>query len=405
MSKNKKKEKWVKRRHQVVMKFLRFIFKPFLYFKIGYTYKKCTEHKTPALIIYNHQTAWDQFMIGLIVNPKTYFVMTDDIETMPLLAKILKFLLHPIPYKKASTDFTILRNLKQVASEGGSICISVEGNRTFSGKTEYINPTACKMVKFLKLPLMIINLTGGYGAFPRWSDKSRKGKAHGEVTKIYQYEDYKDLSDDALYELIKKDIYVNESTPSGPYKSRRRAEYLERAIYRCPKCGITHFKSHKNTLKCTTCDLEAEYTEYKQFKVLNGELPFNNVNEWYEYQIKELMNTSLLSLDPDEVLFEENVIFKQVIERKKKITLSKNAKFKMYPNHFEIEYDHNHQIYNFDDVISTGVFGKNKINFFIGSDIYQVKGDKQFNPLKYVNFFYKYKIEIGETKDNTFLGL
>ena len=208
MNKKKKQKKWVKFRHQFFMVFFRTFFGIFLYFKIGYRFKKCKTHKGPALIIYNHQTGWDQFMIGVMVNAKTYFVMTDDIATMPIVYKLLNFALHPIPYKKASTDFTILRNLKQVASEGGSICISVEGNRTFSGKTEYINPTACKMLKFLKLPLMIVNLHGGYGAFPRWANKSRKGSAYGEVTKIYQYDDYKDLTDDELYELIKNDILV-----------------------------------------------------------------------------------------------------------------------------------------------------------------------------------------------------
>ena len=65
------------------------------------------------------------------------------------VGKLLKFLLNPIPFKKASTDFTILRTCRQVASEGGSIAIFPEGNRTYSGKTEYIKPSTIKMMKFL----------------------------------------------------------------------------------------------------------------------------------------------------------------------------------------------------------------------------------------------------------------
>ena len=70
-----------------------------------------------------------------------YFVMTDDVFSVKYVGKLLQFLLNPIPFKKASTDFTILRTCRQVVSEGGSIAIFPEGNRTYSGKTEYIKPS------------------------------------------------------------------------------------------------------------------------------------------------------------------------------------------------------------------------------------------------------------------------
>ena len=61
-------------------------------------------------------------------------------------------------------------------------------------------------------------------------------------------------------------------------------------------------------------------------------------------------------------------------------------------------------VYYFDNISSAGVFGKNKFNIYVDKQIFQFKGDVSFNALKYVNLFYKYKIEKGDEK-NGFLGL
>ena len=403
--KKKKQKKWVKLRHTVVMFFLRAIMKIAMRIKCGYHYEKYKGPKTPTLFIANHQTSYDQFMVGLMCPPKTYFVMTDDITTIKFVSKIINFLVHPIPYKKASTDFTILRNCKQVISEGGSICIFVEGNRTYSGKTEYVNETIVKMVKFLKIPLVSIKIEGGYGVCPRWANNIRKGSTKGSITKVYQYEDYKDLPDEELYKLIVDSIYVDESSPSGPYKSKKKAEHLERVIYNCPTCGFTKFYSKGDILGCTTCDLKLKYNEYKQFESENGKVPFKNVNEWYDYQKEQLFNMNVTSFDEDHIFFEDVVKFIKIVPRKRKEILAKEAKIKMYSNRLTVEYGDINKILYFDDISSSGVFGKNKANFFTTEDIYQLKGDKSFNSMKYVNLYYKYKIEKGEQKNDKFIGL
>ena len=175
--KSKKVKKWIRFRHRLIIFIVKIFAIPIFYF-MGFRWKKLPKNNKPYLIFYNHQTVWDQFLVALMTVKKTYFVMSDDLSSIKVLSALLNWALHPIPYKKASTDFTILRNLKQVASEGGSVAISPEGNRTYSGKTEYINPTGIKMMKFLKLPVAIVRIEEGYGVFPRWANKRRKGKIY-----------------------------------------------------------------------------------------------------------------------------------------------------------------------------------------------------------------------------------
>lgn len=398
------KKKWTRFRHRVTLRILKMIMKPAMYLKCGFHYEKIPQFTKPYLILYNHTTAEDQFFVGLMANTKTYFVMSDDLVIQRFAYKIMQFLVNPIPYKKASTDFSILKNCKKVACEGGSIALSPEGNRTYSGVTCYINPTITKMIQFLKLPVVFVHLEGGFGVHPRFSNRIRKGKIFGFVQKIMQYDEYKDLSDDALYELVKENIYTNENQSTGPYQSNQKAEYLERVIYWCPICGITHFTSKGNRLTCTTCGKEHIYTEYKTYVGVNGETWFNNVYDWYQYQEDELRKLSLLNRLEEEVFTTDIISFYSIIPRKKKVCIAKQVIIKLHPNHYELVYEGVSKRFFFKDIVSAGIFGKNKIDFFTKDIAYQIKANRRFNALKYVQFFYKYKSEM-EGIHNEFLGL
>jgi hypothetical protein len=55
------------------------------------------------------------------------------------------------------------------------------------------------------------------------------------------------------------------------------------------------------------------------------------------------------------------------------------------------------------DVVT--VLGRNKLNIYHGKKVYQLKGGKRFNALKYVHIYYRYRnIARGDT-DGKFLGL
>ena len=63
------------------------------------------------------------------------------------------------------------------------------------------------------------------------------------------------------------------------------------------------------------------------------------------------------------------------------------------------------QVYPFDELATITLLGKNKLDLYIGNDIYQLKGGKRFNGLKYVHFIHRWKnIRKGEPYDE-FLGL
>ena len=63
------------------------------------------------------------------------------------------------------------------------------------------------------------------------------------------------------------------------------------------------------------------------------------------------------------------------------------------------------EVLSFADISTITVCGKNKLNIYHGKKLYQIKGDKRFNALKYVMLFYRSKnIEKGDQNDE-FLGI
>ena len=63
------------------------------------------------------------------------------------------------------------------------------------------------------------------------------------------------------------------------------------------------------------------------------------------------------------------------------------------------------RVFPFNKVGAVVVLGKNKLNIYDDKEIFQLKGSKRFNALKYVNFFHRYKNMTKGEQNGKFLGL
>lgn len=394
-----KKEKWIKRRHSIAQK----IVFPIAYLISKIKYRVVIEKhkdKRQCVILSNHQTAWDQFFISEAFSQPVYYLCSEDVLSNGFISSVIKWGIAPIPIKKFTTDIQAVKNCFKVTGEGGTLAIFPEGNRTYSGTTEYVSPAIVKMLKKLKLPIAFFRIEGGYGVQPRWSDVTRKGKMRAYVSKVMEYEAYKDFTDEELFSVIKKELYVDESHSEDTFLHKRRAEYLERAIYVCPDCGISEFESKGAIVTCKKCKKRIEYTETKQLKGVNFDFKFTSVKEWYDYQ-----NDYINALDVTQCvavpLFEDTVDLYGVELYKRKRVIKKKIRLCGYGERFTF---HQESI-DFGDVHAVTVLGRNKLNVYYKDEVYQIKGGKRFNALKYVHLFYRYKQIIRGDKNDKFLGL
>ena len=374
---------------------------PYSVIRYGLRVKRLKEGRDRQyLILYNHQTAFDQFFVGMAFKRVVYYLASEDIFSKGWVSSLLRYLVAPIPIKKQTTDVRAVMNCIQVAREGGSIAIAPEGNRTYSGRLVNINDAIVPLAKKLGLPIVLYRIEGGYGVQPRWSDVVRRGKMRAYASRILEPEEYAPMSNEELYKVIVEGLAVNDGALTGRFKHKKNAEYLERAIYYCPWCGLSSFESHGDVIECKRCNRKIKHLDTKELEGVGFEFPYRFVADWYEHQC-DFVNALDPLADTSTLLYTDTARVSEVVVYKKKVKLSGEVAIKLYSDKMVI----GDSVLHFDAIASLAVLGRNKLNLYYDKKVYQLKGDKRFNALKYVNLFYRYKnVKRGESNAE-FLGL
>ena len=399
-----KKKKWVLFRHRVVTAVAKLVISPWTRLKYHIKIEKFKGKKDrPYLILYNHQTAFDQFFVGLAFNKPVYYVASEDLFSNGFVSKLLRWAVAPIPIKKQATDARAVLDCLRVKKEGGSIAIAPEGNRTYSGKTEYINPAIAGLARAMKLPIIFYRLEGGYGIQPRWSDVVRKGKMRSYVSRVMEPSEYASLSDAEFAELIRKELWQNECETGGTFRHKELAQYRERAYYVCPCCGLSAFQSKGSEVWCERCGVKVRYTPEKKLVAVQGDFPFDTTAEWYDAQTQFVKNLDLTVYE-DAPMYRDQAAFFEVTLYKHKKLLCKQSELELYGNKICVLAGEDSADLPFTDVRAVTVLGRNKLNIYFGDRVIQFKGDKRFNAVKYVQIFHHFKnVEKGDI--DGFLGL
>ena len=390
-----KKKKWCKVRHKFWFTIMRPIFSFLFWKKYGYkaeNYK--LDRKQNYLIICNHSCSLDPFMLGKSFFRPIYFVASDDLLKNGFISKIMKHTVAPIPIRKGTMDISSIRNCISIAKEGGTIGIFPEGNRTYSGEISYLVINLVKFIRKLDLPLIIYHIDGGYGLDPRWGKKSRRGKgSRGYVQRLLSKEELCSLKDEELLKIINTNL-SQEISPSLRFKSKEKAEYLERVLFVCPKChALETLVSEKNAIRCKCCSLEATYEEDLSFSSNDPSFKFKKVSEWMNYQKEYLKD---LAIEENKVLLgDEKVTLISCLEGKEK-EVELVGKLQMNSKSFIIKGEKELQFF-FKDIKQVENQGKHKLLFYIGKDYYEFKGGERFSSYKYYLMFNR----INNTLENT----
>lgn len=406
MSVQEKQKKWTHPRHGVIMEIIRFFLAPYCRWRYGVTVDPfVNQGDRNYLVLYNHQTPFDQFFVGMAFKGPIYYMATEDIFSLGWISDLIRWLVNPIPIRKQTTDIQAVMNCMRIAREGGTIAIAPEGNRTYSGRTEYMNPAIGGLIKKLKLPVALFHIEGGYGVEPRWSSVIRKGKMRAYVSEVIEPEVFADMTREEVYQRVVAGLDVREDCVSGEFHHKRSAEFLDRAMYVCPDCGLAPFHSEGQFIRCAKCGWQIKYLPTKELEGVGKPFPHRFVYQWYEHQ-KSYVNSLDLTQLTKEPLFRDTARLSEVLLYKKKQPLRSQASFHLYGNRIVIdEGSDNELVLPFEGIQAAVALGRNKLNLYVGDTVYQVKGDNHFNSLKYVNLYFRFK-NIQKGDDHVkFLGL
>ncbi len=403
--KKKKRQKWIRLRHRIIQHIICPFMAVFTRLKYGLHYKKFHPTEKQYLVLANHQTAFDQFFMGLVLYPKImpYYVASEDIFTNGFVSKLIKYLVNPIPIKKQTSDVSCVMNCIRVVREGGSIGISPEGNRTFDGKTVTMKNSVASLARALKIPVALLRIEGGYGVEPRWGKRTRRGRIDAYVSRVISVEEIKQMTDEELFALIEQELSVNDCASGKRFRSKKRAECMERAFYICPECGISTFRSRGAEVVCQRCQKIITLGEDLSLSTESAPLPFSDTAGWYDYQNEYLLSHDTSTLIETPIHTADISLF-EIEPYKCKRLLSKKAKIKLYGDRYEIQTEEGEQVFLFDEIKSVTCLGKKKVNFTTKEKLYQIKGDDRFPLLEYMNLYYNY-ISIKGGHYDRFLGI
>lgn len=384
-----KKTKEVKFRHKFIIKTARLLLQPFL--KVRYKYKskyyKELKKKGPFLVIANHVVSSDVLLLGLSFPFNLYYFATENLFNLGILSKLLVYAANPIKKTKSKSDLGSIKKAIRISKQGGSIAVFPEGNLTYTGETNHFSKSLVKMIRLLKLPVILFKFEGLYLSNPRWSNENKKGRSEGYITKIIEYEQYKEMADEELYNIVYGGIYSNayNNATNSLFEGKKLAEGLQRLIFMDLKKNIpfvTYSKDDK--LYSKVSDYELTYQSDGYVKDKNGKL------ETLINLDKQIKKAYYHYYHNNDIHYENESLVNENIKR----TKQKLGKFITILNKDSIILKSNKEIaltFNFADVNEIAIQGKNKLIIYYLDKTYLLVFDKHASMYAHLLTYQFYK--------------
>ena len=275
--------------HRLVYNFLRLPMSIATRVRYGFRFGRPLKLPNPYIVVANHTTYWDQFLVGLSFAKHMYFLASEHSFRMGLQSLFMKAMAAPIGRVKGSTDASATLGMIRRLKSGKNMCFFPEGERSFDGRTADLHPSTAKLLRTAGVPVVTFRLKGGYLADPRWAKKRRRGNMRGQVVRVYQPEELKKMSVAEIHDSVLADIYEDawetQRSEMFTYKGKRLAEGLEEALFICPECGGVDTMSGKGNVFSCSCGMRAEITD-KAFFAEGA--PFETIADWDDWQRGEL---------------------------------------------------------------------------------------------------------------------
>ncbi len=301
----RKPKRWCRKRDWITLILVKIIMIPYFFIKMGFRFRFTNLRlDRPYLILCNHQTFWDPGFLTMMYNRPIHFMATDNLFTNGFGSKLLTFFFGPIPKRKQGGDIQAVRAALKIAAEGGVVGVFPEGSTTYDGRPTSIDIGIAQLARKMKADLALCNIEGGYGSDPRWAAKTRWGYLTSRQVQVLTAEEIAAMTDEELLGIITEKLTVSPPPSEHRYFSRKRAEYIESAVYICPRCGaVSTIVSYGTGFRCTACGLTGTYNEDLTFSFDDSSVKITLMSEWMDMQ-KE--HVARVVTDYDRYIFEDD---------------------------------------------------------------------------------------------------
>jgi 1-acyl-sn-glycerol-3-phosphate acyltransferase len=267
---------------------------PWMNYKFRHSAENSEIFKTlrpPFLLLPNHSCVWDPFLVNSLVPYPIHYVMTDASFRSTLVGLALG-LVGSIPKTKGMSDMDSIKSIVRVKDRGGAIGVFPEGQNTWDGHSLPPIPSTAKLAKLLRVPVVTARVAGAYLSRPRWARGPRRGRIVVRFDVAFMPAELKRAKpaeiDSRVSELLNHDEIEFNRSAGVKFVGRRRAEYLERALFICPECrSIATLRSNNQEYGCQACNYRVAFGLTGLFRPVNGSMRFESIRDWNLWQIEE----------------------------------------------------------------------------------------------------------------------
>ena len=275
--------------------FLRLVVKVWMtvftwYYKISANISsELKEYDEPYILLSNHYGRYDPFIISHFIKKRPNFISSDAILRDKIIGTLFKGL-GAMPKKKGVRDSYIIREMVKVVRSGGALSLFPEGTRTWSGETQFMDPSIAKLVKLLKVPVITARMKGAYAFDPRWAKSTRRAEVEIDYKLAIEKEDLSKFSEEEILAIIRGNLYQDDIKYQRlkmiKIRSGKRAEHIDLVLFQCPGCqSFAGFNDYKNQFSCADCGNTYVTDDYGFLSTAYGEpLPFADISEWLNWQ-------------------------------------------------------------------------------------------------------------------------
>lgn len=199
--------------------------------------------------------------------------------------------------RKFVNDISLIKNIRHCMERKGILVLYPEARYANVGTFSELPASVGKLVKYLNVPVVTINMKGNYLQSPIWNLAARKeSRLEATLTQALTPDEIKKLDaaqiNRRLTEYLDYDEYRYQYDKKIAITCEKRAEGIEKPLYQCPQCKTEfRMKTKGAEIFCSSCGFRRRMTEYGRMVMEEGaEDSFSHIPDWYEWERKNTEN-------------------------------------------------------------------------------------------------------------------
>lgn len=252
--------------------------------------------KTPFFVVAGHSSWLDFLTVSIALFPRRMnYIAAYNFFRDPVL-KYLLGLMGAISKNQFTRDNQAILKTRNAIGAGRIVAIFPHGCLSNEGRPGgFAAPSIAKLIKTFKIPVVAVQINGGYLTRPRWTKRTRRGHMEATVTRLFAGEELSALSEEVIYSrlvsAIDFDDYRWQRNHNVTFRGSHLAEGAELVLYKCPKCNAEFsLRSEGNKLFCLSCDNEAIMNRKLFFEPgKDDSIVFDGIDNWYDFQQESLL--------------------------------------------------------------------------------------------------------------------